>query len=430
MHTQEEPFAAVDVIAAKRDGAELSNEQIHWFVDAYMRSVIAEEQCAALLMAGFHNGFSMAETVALTAAYVHSGERASWRHLGRPVLDKHSTGGVGDKVSLPLTPLLAALGATVPQLSGRGLGHTGGTLDKLEAIAGFQSQRTAAQIEAQLDTDGAVIAAASAAYAPADGRIYALRDVTATVASVPLIAASIMAKKIAEGAEVLLLDVKVGTGAFMRSFEDAERLARTMTAIGADAGIRTIAYLTAMDAPLGFTAGNALEVAESLEVLAGGGPHDVAALVEVFAHDLLDAAGLHADQVPAALRDGRAMDAFRRLVRSQGGDPDAPLPTAPVVEVYRAQRGGVLQHMDALAVGRAAWMLGAGRARKEDAVDPAAGVRWFHKPGDPVAPNAPLFELHTSDPAKIPAALALLEAAVAVEDRAVAPGPLLLARVD
>jgi len=402
-----EAFSAVDVIRTKRDGAPLSPQQIDWVIDAYTRGVVAEEQMSALAMAVFWRGLSADELARWTAAMIASGERLDLSAVTRPTVDKHSTGGVGDKITLPLAPLVAACGAAVPQLSGRGLGHTGGTLDKLESIPGWRASVTNAQFIAQLNAVGAVVCAAGDGLAPADKKLYALRDVTATVESIPLIASSIMSKKIAEGSSALVLDVKVGSGAFMKSVEDARTLAQTMVGLGTAHGVRTIALLTDMSTPLGLTAGNALEVAESVEVLAGGGPADVVELTLALAREMLGAAGISVDPADA-LRDGRAMDAWRAMIAAQGGDPSAPLPVARERQVINAPSSGVLTRLDALAVGVAAWRLGAGRARKEDPVSAGAGVVLHAKPGDPVRAGEPLLELHADDPALFAAAEAAL----------------------
>ena len=402
-----EAFSAVDVIRTKRDGAPLSPQQIDWVIDAYTRGVVAEEQMSALAMAVFWRGLSADELARWTAAMIASGERLDLSAVTRPTVDKHSTGGVGDKITLPLAPLVAACGAAVPQLSGRGLGHTGGTLDKLESIPGWRASVTNAQFIAQLNAVGAVVCAAGDGLAPADKKLYALRDVTATVESIPLIASAIMSKKIAEGSSALVLDVKVGSGAFMKSVEDARTLAQTMVGLGTAHGVRTIALLTDMSTPLGLTAGNALEVAESVEVLAGGGPADVVELTLALAREMLGAAGISVDPADA-LRDGRAMDAWRAMIAAQGGDPSAPLPVARERQVINAPSSGVLTRLDALAVGVAAWRLGAGRARKEDPVSAGAGVVLHAKPGDPVRAGEPLLELHADDPALFAAAEAAL----------------------
>ena len=406
-------FAAVDVIRAKRDRQELTTEQIAWVVDAYTRGEVAEEQMSALLMAILLNGMTGAEIAAWTTAMISSGIRMDLSRVGRPTVDKHSTGGVGDKISLPLAPLVAACGAAVPQLSGRGLGHTGGTLDKMEAIAGWRADVEPDAMVEQLRTVGAVICAASADLAPADRKLYALRDVTGTVESIPMISASIMSKKIAEGTQALVLDVKVGSGAFMKRPDHALELARTMVDLGAREGVRTSALLTDMDTPLGRAVGNAVEVAESVEVLAGGGPPDVVELTLALANEMVRLAGVDADPA-AVLASGKAMDAWRAMVSAQGGDPDAPLAEPRHTEHVRAAAGGVVQRMDALAVGMAAWRLGAGRARKEHAVQEAAGILCLAKPGDPVTEGQPLFELRTDTPERLPAALADLDGAVTV----------------
>jgi thymidine phosphorylase len=407
-----EPFAAVDVIAAKRDRRRLTDAQIDWVVDAYTRGAVAEEQMAALAMAILLNGMSRPEITRWTAAMIATGVRMDFSGLvdgsgrRRHSADKHSTGGVGDKITLPLAPLVASFGVAVPQLSGRGLGHTGGTLDKLESIPGWRAELSNQEILAQLNEVGAVICQAGKGLAPADRKLYALRDVTGTVESIPLIASSIMSKKIAEGTGVLVLDVKVGSGAFMKSAGSARELARTMVDLGTDAGVRTVALLTDMSTPLGLTAGNALEVRESLEVLAGGGPPDVVELTLALAREMLAAAGVGGVDPADALADGRAMDTWRRMVAAQGGDPSAALPAARETHVVLAPASGVLVGLDALAVGIAAWRLGAGRARKEDGVQAAAGVELHAKPGAAVVAGQPLLTLHTDTPERFDAAIA------------------------
>jgi thymidine phosphorylase len=388
----------VDVIRTKRDTGSLSDDQIDWVIDAYTSGVVAEEQMSALLMAVFFRGMSAGELARWTAAMIATGERMDFSSLDRPTTDKHSTGGVGDKITLPLTPTVAACGAAVPQLSGRGLGHTGGTLDKLESIAGWRATLSQEEILRQLRDVGAVVCAAGAGLAPADRKLYALRDVTATVESVPLIASSIMSKKIAEGTSALVLDVKVGTGAFMKEVEQARELAETMVELGAAHGVKTSALLTDMSTPLGRTAGNALEVAEAVEVLAGGGPADVVELTVTLAREMLRACGADSGKDPAeALRDGSAMDVWRAMVRAQGGDPDAVLPRARHTHVVTAPSAGRLSRLDALAVGVAAWRLGAGRARKEDPVSFGAGVELHAKLGDVVRFGQPLMTLHSDE---------------------------------
>lgn len=421
-------FDVVDLIRCKRDGGELSDEEIRWLIRAYTDGTVGEEQMAAMAMAIFFRGLDGRELPTWTQAMIDTGERMDFRGLSRPTADKHSTGGVGDKITLPLAPLVAACGVAVPQLSGRGLGHTGGTLDKLEAIPGWRAELTTDAMMRQLEEVGAVICAAGSGLAPADRKLYALRDVTGTVEAIPLIASSIMSKKIAEGTGALVLDVKTGGGAFMRTRARSVELARTMVELGRAAGVATVALVTAMDAPLGRSAGNAVEVAESVEVLAGGGPADVVELTLALAAEMLAAAGVDADPA-AALASGRAMDVWRAMIRAQGGDPDAPLPTARHVEVVAAPASGVIQAMDAFAVGVAAWRLGAGRARKEDPVQAAAGVTWVAGVGDRVTAGQPLFELHTDDPARIARAREALEGAVTIGPDAVAAAPVVCERI-
>ncbi|MFN2560056.1 MAG: thymidine phosphorylase [Jatrophihabitans sp.] len=401
-------FDVVDIIRTKRDGGELSDPEIDWVIAAYTRGDIADEQMSALAMAILLRGMTAVEIARWTAAMIASGERLDLSSVPRPTVDKHSTGGVGDKITLPLAPLVAACGAAVPQLSGRGLGHTGGTLDKLESIPGWRAALSNEEFLAQLSTVGAVVCAAGDQLAPADRKLYALRDVTGTVESIPLIASSIMSKKIAEGSSALVLDVKVGTGAFMKSEADARELARTMVELGAAHGVQTVALLTGMSTPLGLTAGNALEVRESLEVLAGGGPSDVVELTLALAREMLTCAGLTDIDPADALRDGRAMDAWRAMIAAQGGDPAATLPVARETHVVTAPATGVLSRLDALAVGVAAWRLGAGRARKEDPVSAGAGIVLHAKPGDEVRAGEPLLELHADDPARFERALEAL----------------------
>ncbi|TIC86767.1 thymidine phosphorylase [Nocardioides sp. GY 10113] len=422
---------AVEVITTKRDGGALSTGQIEWVVDAYTRGAVADEQMSALAMAILLNGMERREIAEWTAAMIASGERMDFSSLSRPTADKHSTGGVGDKITLPLAPLVAACGVAVPQLSGRGLGHTGGTLDKLESIPGWRATLSNAEMMAQLEDVGAVICAAGDGLAPADKKLYALRDVTGTVEAVPLIASSIMSKKIAEGTGALVLDVKVGSGAFMKDLAKARELAEVMVALGTDAGVRTVALLTDMSVPLGLTAGNAIEVAESVEVLAGGGPADVVELTLALAREMLVAAGV-TDVDPAdRLADGSAMDAWKRMIRAQGGDPDAPLPVARESHVVTAPADGVLTRLDAMAVGVAAWRLGAGRARKEDPVQAGAGVVWHARPGDAVTAGSPLFTLLTDEPARFDRAMAALDGGweVAAGGSSYEPGALVLDRI-
>ncbi|KND30414.1 thymidine phosphorylase [Streptomyces anulatus] len=422
---------AISVIRTKRDRGELTPEQIDWVIDAYTRGEVADEQMSALAMAILLNGMNRTEIARWTAAMIASGERMNFDALSRPTTDKHSTGGVGDKITLPLAPLVAACGAAVPQLSGRGLGHTGGTLDKLESIPGWRAHLSNAEMLNVLDTTGAVICAAGDGLAPADKKLYALRDVTGTVEAIPLIASSIMSKKIAEGTGALVLDVKVGSGAFMKTIEDARELASTMVALGTDSGVRTVALLTDMSTPLGLTAGNALEVRESVEVLAGGGPRDVVDLTLALAREMLDAAGLKDADPEKALADGSAMDVWRRMISAQGGDPDATLPVAREQHVVTARSSGVLTRLDAYDVGVAAWRLGAGRARKEDPVQAGAGVELHAKPGDTVTEGQPLMTLHTDTPEKFDYALKALPDAydIAPAGTSFAPLPVVRERI-
>ena len=426
-----EAHDAVEVILAKRDRGELSDSQIDWVVDAYTRGVVADEQMSALAMAILLNGMNRREISRWTAAMIASGERMDFSSLSRPTADKHSTGGVGDKITLPLAPLVAACGVAVPQLSGRGLGHTGGTLDKLEAIPGWRADLSNEAMLRQLEDVGAVICAAGTGLAPADKKLYALRDVTGTVEAIPLIASSIMSKKIAEGTGALVLDVKVGTGAFMKDVDQARELAETMVALGTDAGVTTVALLTDMSTPLGRTAGNGLEVAESVDVLAGGGPADVVELTLALAREMLRGAGVDDVDPADRLADGSAMDAWRRMIAAQGGDPDAPMPTARETHVLTAPATGTLSRLDAMAVGLAAWRLGAGRARKEDPVQAAAGVEMLAKPGDRVSQGQDLLRLHTDEPERIERALAALEGGIEVAPAGTpyTPGPLVIDRV-
>jgi len=404
-----EAFDAVDVIVAKRGMQELSDPQIDWVIDAYTRGVVADEQMSSLAMAILLNGMNRREISRWTAAMIASGERMDFSSLSRPTSDKHSTGGVGDKITLPLAPLVAACGVAVPQLSGRGLGHTGGTLDKLESIPGWSATLSNDQMMRQLDDVGAVICAAGDGLAPADKKLYALRDVTGTVEAIPLIASSIMSKKIAEGTGALVLDVKVGSGAFMKDVDSARELARTMVDLGKDAGVNTVALLTNMQTPLGLTAGNALEVRESVEVLAGGGPPDVVELTLVLAREMLAAAGREHIDPADVLKDGRAMDVWRAMIAAQGGDPSASLPVAKESHQILAPGSGVLTRLDALQIGIAAWRLGAGRARKEDRVQAGAGIVMHAKPGAVLRAGDPLITLHTDTPDRFDRAIEALD---------------------
>ncbi|MFI6845375.1 thymidine phosphorylase [Kitasatospora sp. NBC_00085] len=422
---------AISVIRTKRDRGELSDAQIDWVIDAYTRGDVADEQMSALAMAILLNGMNLREISRWTDAMIRSGVRMDFSSLAQPTSDKHSTGGVGDKITLPLAPLVAACGASVPQLSGRGLGHTGGTLDKLESIPGWRALLSNEEMLQVLHDTGAVICAAGDGLAPADKKLYALRDVTGTVEAIPLIASSIMSKKIAEGTGALVLDVKVGSGAFMKNLDNARELARTMVGLGTSAGVNTVALLTDMSTPLGLTAGNALEVRESVEVLAGGGPADVVELTLALAREMLAAAGVHGKDPADALRDGSAMDHWRRMIAAQGGDVDAPLPVAREQHVIPAPASGVLTTLDAYAVGVCAWRLGAGRARKEDPVQAGAGVEMHAKPGDTVVAGQPLLTLHTDTPERYDYAIEALAGGIEVSPAGTAftPNPIVLDRI-
>jgi thymidine phosphorylase len=419
---------AVDLIRAKRDGGRLSAADIRWLIDAYTAGGVADEQMSALLMAIYFRGLDPAELRAWTRAMISSGERLELSGLAAPTVDKHSTGGVGDKVSLILAPLVASCGAAVPQLSGRGLGHTGGTLDKLESIPGWRASLSNAEIIRVLSVTGCVICAAGDGLAPADRRLYALRDVTGTVESIPLIASSIMSKKIAEGTGSLVLDVKVGSGAFMPDLAAARELAQTMVDLGNAHGVRTSALLTRMDAPLGRAVGNAVEVTESVAALRGEGPADLVEVTLALATEMLALAGLDADPA-AALADGRALDRYRAMIAAQGGDPDADLPAALHTEVVRADTAGWLRVLDARAVGVAAWRLGAGRARKEDPVSATAGIICLAKPGERMEAGQPVLELRADDPGRFERALEALAGALEIGPEPPEPASLILERI-
>jgi thymidine phosphorylase len=422
---------AVSIITGKRDGHELTTAQIDWVVDAFTKGIVADEQMSALAMAILWRGMTRPELSAWTAAMIASGSRMDFASLPRPTVDKHSTGGVGDKITLPLAPLVAACGAAVPQLSGRGLGHTGGTLDKLESISGWRADLSADAMYSILADPavGAVVCAAGADLAPADKRLYALRDVTGTVESIPLIASSIMSKKIAEGTGALVLDVKVGAGAFMKNLADARELAAAMVDLGTDAGVRTIALLTAMDSPLGLTAGNALEVEESLEVLAGGGPADIVELTVTLARTMLAAAGIEGVDPAEKLADGTAMDRWKAMIAAQGGDPDAPLPVAAESQTISADRDGIVSGLDAMGVGVAAWRLGAGRERQGEPVQAGAGVRLHAKPGDRVTAGQTLATLYTDTPEKFDYATEAIADAWTIGDTPFEASPIVIERV-
>lgn len=433
--TTTEAFDAVDIIRTKRDGGTLNDDQIAWIIDAYTRGVVADEQMSALAMAIFLRGMSDAETARWTQAMIDSGERMSFDSLSKPTVDKHSTGGVGDKITLPLAPLVAVFDVAVPQLSGRGLGHTGGTLDKLESIPGWQADMSNEELLAQLEDLGAVICAAGSGLAPADKKLYALRDITATVDCLPLIASSIMSKKIAEGTSALVLDVKVGSGAFMKDEASARALAETMVRLGTSAGVDCTSLLTDMSTPLGLTVGNALEVRESVEVLAGGGPADVVDLTVALAEEMLRMAGKPDADVRAALADGRAMDKWNQMIRAQGGDPEAALPQAAETEVVRAESAGVLTGLDALSVGVASWRLGAGRAKQGDELSLGAGIELHAKPGEAVTAGQPLMTLHADNPALFARAQEALAEAVEITpaaegaDAEAAAGSIVIGRI-
>lgn len=408
-------FDAVDLIIAKREKQDLSTEGINWLIDNYTKGHVADEQMSAMAMAILLNGMNRREIKDLTMAMIASGERLDFTNLRVPTADKHSTGGVGDKITLPLAPLVAVFGVAVPQLSGRGLGHTGGTLDKLESIKGWQASLSNEQMTKQLIDVGAVICAAGAGLAPADKKLYALRDVTGTVEAIPLIASSIMSKKIAEGTGSLVLDVKVGSGAFMKSFDRAKELAEVLVQLGLDAGVKTSALLTDMSTPLGLKIGNALEVEESVEVLSGGGPSDVIELTVELAKEMLRLAGKGEVDVAAALSDGRAMDKWNQMILAQGGDPKAALPVAKETETVVAESDGVITKLDALAVGLASWRLGAGRARKEDPIQFGAGVTLHAQIGEQVKKGQPLYTLHTDEVSRFERAKETIEQAYVIE---------------
>lgn len=393
-----ERYTAPEIIALKRDRNVLNDDQIDWVVDAYTRGVVADEQMSALAMAILLNGMERHEISRWTDAMIRSGERMNWSMLDRPTVDKHSTGGVGDKITLPLVPLVASCGAAVPQLSGRGLGHTGGTLDKLESIPGWKASLSNEEMLKVIQDTGGVICAAGTGLAPADKKLYALRDVTATVEAIPLIASSIMSKKIAEGTGSLVLDVKTGSGAFMSDPVKARELATVMVEIGKSAGVNIRALITAMDVPLGLTAGNALEVRESVEVLAGGGPADVVELTVLLAREMLELAGIKGVEPADNLKNGKAMDHWRRMISAQNGDPDGALPVAKEKLVINAEQSGTLTRMDALKVGIAAWRLGAGRSKQGEQLQLGAGIEIHAKPGETVKAGQPLFTLHTDKP--------------------------------
>ncbi|MGF3054753.1 thymidine phosphorylase [Microbacterium sp. YY-03] len=425
-----EAFDAVDVIRAKRDHQPINEDALRWLIDAYTREYVTDAQMASFAMAVLLNGMTRDEVRVMTDAMIASGERMSFAGLGKLTVDKHSTGGVGDKITLPLAPLVASFGVAVPQLSGRGLGHTGGTLDKLESIPGWRAALSNDEVFAQLGSEvGAVICAAGSGLAPADKRLYALRDVTGTVEAIPLIASSIMSKKIAEGTGALVLDVKFGSGAFMQDINKARELAETMVALGTDSGVATTALLTDMNSPLGRAIGNANEVRESVEVLAGGGPADVVELTVALAREMLALVGQPDADVEAALKDGRAMDSWRKMIAAQDGDPDAALPAPNETHTIVAPCSGVITRLEALPFGISAWRLGAGRARPQDPVIHAAGIDLHAQVGDTVEAGAPLFTLSANDESRFARALESLEGAWEIGDTAAGRGPLVRERI-
>jgi len=424
-------YSAVELIVAKRENQELTTDQINWLVANYTSGVVADEQMSAMAMAILLNGMNRREIKDLTLAMIATGERLDFSDIAIPTADKHSTGGVGDKITLMLAPLVAVFGVAVPQLSGRGLGHTGGTLDKLEAIPGWQASLSNKQMHDQLGTVGAVICAAGAGLAPADKKLYALRDVTGTVEAIPLIASSIMSKKIAEGTSALVLDVKVGSGAFMKNLDRARELAQVLTQLGADAGVKTSALLTDMSTPLGMKIGNALEVEEAVEVLSGGGSQDLIDITVALATEMLRLVGKNDVDVAAALNDGRAMDKWNEMISAQHGDPKAALPVAKHQHVITASETGYLNELDALAVGTASWRLGAGRARKEDPVQFGAGIVLHAKRGDQVTQGEPLMTLYTDTPERFERALDALRTGIRIEaTKSTNPTPLILDRIN
>ncbi|MEY4390595.1 MAG: hypothetical protein RLZZ400_338 [Actinomycetota bacterium] len=422
-------FSAVELIIAKREQHELSTEAINWLISNYTSGVVADEQMSAMAMAILLNGMNRREIKDLTLAMIATGETLKFDDLAVPTADKHSTGGVGDKITLTLAPLAAVFGVAVPQLSGRGLGHTGGTLDKLESIPGWRAALSNDEMHRQLREVGAVVCAAGSGLAPADKKLYALRDVTGTVEAIPLIASSIMSKKLAEGTQSLVLDVKVGSGAFMKNIDRARELAKVLVQLGNDAGVNTSALLTDMSTPLGRKIGNALEVEEAVEVLAGGGPSDVVELTVELVREMLRLAGKPADNIEAALKDGRAMDKWNEMISAQGGDPKAALPTSKETHQVLAESSGVITQLDALALGVASWRLGAGRERKEDAVQFGAGITLHAQQGESIKKGQVLMTLHTDEPERFQRALDSLQGGIKIEEADVAPKQIILDRV-
>ena len=402
-----------DLIYAKRDGGVLNEEQIRWFINAFTKNEIPDEQAGSFLMAVFFQGLNKEELSVWTDAMIKSGEILDLSSVGKPTVDKHSTGGVGDKISLPLCPLVASFGAAVPQLSGRGLGTFGGTLDKMESVSGFNITLSNEKMIQQLKDVGVFITAAGAGLAPADRKMYSFRDVIGTVECIPLIASSIMSKKIAEGTQSLVLDVKAGRGAFMKDFSKAKQLAETMVEIGNKAGVKTVALITQMDTPLGNAVGNALEVSESIDVLNGKGPQDVIEITLALAKEMLQLAGINKDPA-TGLKDGTALQVWKKMIIAQGGNPDIEIPVAKKKENVVATQSGYITDLDAYAIGLSAWRLGAGRAKKEDAVSKTAGIICLAKEGDYVEKDQPVLELHIDDSSRLPLAKEALKNAFTI----------------
>ena len=422
-------FSAVELIIKKREHQVLDAKEINWLVENYTSGIVADEQMSAMAMAILLNGMNREEIRDLTMAMIASGERLDFSGLSAKTADKHSTGGVGDKITLPLAPLVASYGIAVPQLSGRGLGHTGGTLDKLEAIPGWQATMSNTELYSQLAEVGAVICAAGKGLAPADRKLYSLRDVTGTVEAIPLIASSIMSKKIAEGTQSLVLDVKVGSGAFMKTLDRANELAKVLVQLGKDAGVNTSALLTDMSTPLGKKIGNALEVEESIEVLSGGGPEDVIEITVELAKEMLKLSGITDVDPRENLSNGKALEKWREMIKAQGGDPDAALPKAEHWHVVRAKESGYVSSLEAISVGVASWRLGAGRERKEDAVQFGAGIEIHAQVGTAVTAGDPVMTLYTETPERFERAIALAEEAIGISEREPAARKLVLGRV-
>ena len=402
-----------DLIYTKRDGGVLTEDQIRWFINAFTKNEIPDEQAGSFLMAVFFQGLNKKELNVWTDAMIKSGEILDLSSVGKPTVDKHSTGGVGDKISLPLCPLVASFGAAVPQLSGRGLGTFGGTLDKMESVSGFNITLSNEKMIQQLKDVGVFITAAGAGLAPADRKMYSFRDVIGTVECIPLIASSIMSKKIAEGTQSLVLDVKAGRGAFMKDFSKAKQLAETMVEIGNKAGVKTVALITQMDTPLGNAVGNALEVSESIDVLNGKGPQDVIEITLALAKEMLQLAGINKDPA-TGLKDGTALQVWKKMIIAQGGNPDIEIPVATKKEKVVATQSGYITDLDAYAIGLSAWRLGAGRAKKEDAVSKTAGIICLAKEGDYVEKDQPVLELHIDEAARLPFAKEALKNAFSI----------------